>query len=66
MNKLIFNNKEYELVEIGNSTFRLYSEKDLSDIGWNNLPWHISESKFTYEMFSIKIKDKFYGLKPIT
>lgn len=65
MNKLIFDNKEYELVEIEDDRFRFYSKQDLSDIGYNNLPWVIQDPATTYEIYVLRIKDKLYGLKPI-
>jgi hypothetical protein len=61
MNKLIFNNKEYELIEINNYEFRIYGE-EYSDIGYN-IHKELEKEIPIYECFSLRIKDKFYGLK---
>ena len=61
MNKLIFNNKEYELIEIKEYSFIILREG--YDIGYST--GHKVGENVVYDCQSIKIKDKFYGLKLI-
>ena len=63
MNKLIFNNKEYELIQVRDSRVRVFGE-DYEDIGFN-INKGIEKQIPLYEYLSLRIKDKFYGLKLI-
>jgi hypothetical protein len=59
-NKLIFNNKEFELIEINHDYYIISnSEGHYSDIGFQNR-WEEEEHRFRCN--SIRIKDKYYGL----
>jgi hypothetical protein len=60
-NKLMFKEKEYELIEIPNDRFRIYGE-GYEDIGFNSLFSQEKEIPL-YDCFSLRIKDKYYGLK---
>lgn len=62
-NKLIFKEKEYELIEIPHDKFRIYGE-EYNDIGFNTLPVIYKEINL-YDCYSLRIKDKYYGLKLI-
>ncbi len=61
MNKLMFNGKEYKLIEVQHPKFRIYGE-GYEDIGFNALNG-IEASIPYYQCFSLRIKDKYYGLK---
>lgn len=63
MDKLIFNEKEYLLIEIPHDKFRIYG-KEYKDIGFDALP-EIQKEIPLYMCFSLRIKDKYYGLKLI-
>lgn len=63
MNKLIFNGKEYELIEINYDKFRIYN-KDYDDIGFISYEFK-HKSIPLYDCYSLRIKDKYYGLKLI-
>jgi len=63
MDKLIFNGKEYQLMEIPHDRFRIYG-KEYEDIGFDALPG-IQKEIPLYMCFSLRIKDKYYGLKLI-
>lgn len=63
MDKLIFNKKEYELIEIPHDKFRIYG-KEYENIGFDDLP-EIEKEIPLYMCFSLRIKDKYYGLKLI-
>jgi hypothetical protein len=62
-NKLIFKEKEYELIEVPYDRFRVYG-KGYEDIGFNALH-KIEEDIPLKECFTLRIKDKYYGLKLI-
>lgn len=62
-NKLIFNRREYELVEVPDSRFRVFGQ-GYEDVGWRVYQTIEKDIPF-YECFSVRIKDKFYGLKLI-
>lgn len=77
MNKLIFNNKEYELIEIDTPIFQFSSPEDYSDIFFMKEHKHpvnghtLSEHPTfmyhrEYQGKAIQFKDKFFALKPIT
>ena len=62
-NKLIFNNKEYELVETQYPEWVVWDELGkYADVGWVSLSEY--EIPKTY-LKSLRIKDKFYMLKLI-
>jgi pimeloyl-ACP methyl ester carboxylesterase len=62
-NKLIFNNREYELIEIQHPSFIIYDEQDrYSDIGYSDQQYR---DFHRWGCKALKIKDKFYGLKLI-
>ena len=63
MDKLIFKGKEYKLIEVPHDKFRIYGE-GYDDIGFNALHG-IEEKTPLYDCFSLRIKDKYYGLKLI-
>ena len=63
MDKLIFKGKEYELIEVPHDRFRIYGE-GYDDIGFSALHG-IEEKTPLYDCFSLRIKDKYYGLKLI-
>ena len=65
MNKLIFNGKEYELIEVNHDRFRIQSiDYDYKDIGY--VQWEFKDDLIpTYDCYSLRIKDKYYGLKLI-
>ena len=63
MNKLIFNNKEYELIRTGHPRFRVYG-KGYEDIG-QQVDEILDYETPLYECLCIRIKDTFYGLKLI-
>lgn len=54
MNKLIFNNKEYELMQVEYPRFRIYG-KEYEDIGFNIYP-ELEKDIPLYECFCIRIK----------
>ena len=63
MNKLIFNDKEYELIEVNHDRFRIH-HIDYNDIGY--VHWEFADHSIpTYDCYSLRIKDKYYGLKLI-
>lgn len=65
-NKLIFNGKEYELIETEHPRFNVFDiEKNYIDIGYTRDFLYADVDRYRYECFSIRIKDKFYALKLI-
>jgi hypothetical protein len=63
MNKLIFKGKEYELIEVNHDKFRIYG-MDYNDIGF--ITWEFKNDSIpVYDCYSLRIKDKYYGLKLI-
>jgi hypothetical protein len=63
MDKLIFNGKEYELIEVNHDKFRIYSN-DYDDIGFTT--WEFKDASIpVYDCYSLRIKDRYYGLKLI-
>lgn len=64
MNKLVFEGKEFELVEIDNASSNKFLIHD-NEGNFNNIGWWDAENPNLYTCYSIRIKDKFYGFKPI-
>jgi len=63
MNKLIFKGKEYELIEVNHDKFRIYG-MDYNDIGFTT--WEFKDDSIpVYDCYSLRIKDRYYGLKLI-
>lgn len=63
MDKLMFKGKEYELIEVPHDRFRIYGE-GYDDIGFSALHG-IEKDIPVFECFTLRIKDKYYGLKLI-
>ncbi len=63
MDKLIFKGKEYKLMEVPHPKFKIYGE-GYQDIGFNDLNG-INATIPLYACFSLRLKDKYYGLKLI-
>jgi hypothetical protein len=64
MDKLIFKGKEYELIETPPwPGFKIYG-KEYEDIGFTH-PDPIMDNIPVYDCHTLRIKDKFYGLKLI-
>lgn len=60
-NKLIFNGKEYELIETPHDRFIVFDhEMRYGDVGINVNP---QEDLTRYECYCIRISNKFYALK---
>ena len=63
MNKLIFNSKEYELIEANCDRFRVHGT-GYYDIGY--VHWEFKDYSIpTYDCYSLRIKNKYYALKLI-
>ena len=60
MNKLTFKGIEYNLIEVQHPKFRIYGE-GYEDIGFDELV--LNSNMPVYACFSLRIKDKYYGLK---
>lgn len=64
MDKLIFKGKEYELIETPPYPKFLIYGKEYEDIGYKSIDTMFIEIP-EYSCFTIRIKDKCYGLKLI-
>jgi hypothetical protein len=63
-NKLIFKEKEYELIETPPwPRFKIYG-KEYEDIGYTS-PEPLMGKIPEYDCYTLRIKDKYYGLKLI-
>lgn len=65
MDKLIFNGKEYELIEISHDRFKIYG-KEYEDIGFIDSFGKIEIDIPLFDCRALRIKDKYYGLKLIS
>jgi hypothetical protein len=64
MDKLIFKEKEYELIEIPHDRFKIYG-KEYEDIGFINSFEKIEKDIPLFDCRALRIKDKYYALKLI-
>jgi hypothetical protein len=64
MNKLVFNGLEYELIETPPYPRFIIYGKEYKDIGFTN-PDPMMHNIPEYQCFTLRIKDKYYGLKLI-